>query len=476
VTSARAAGTPALLDLVPPAWARRHGVLPLAWTRERVDVAVADAGALGALDDLTFVYRTPVRPRAMAPEALAAALGRAYAASRERASAAVDAVDGTDLATLRHELAERPDLLDATDDAPVIRLVNALLADAVEANASDLHVEPTEAVARIRVRVDGLLRDVLTPPRRHLPAIVARIKILARLDVAERRLPQDGRFGIRVGDRVVDVRVSVVPTAFGERAVLRLLERSRDVADLPALGFDAAAVRTLSRFLARSHGIVLVTGPTGSGKTTTLYAALQRVASPERNVLTIEDPVEYELPGVGQMQVNPRIGLDFGTGLRAILRQDPDVILVGEIRDRETVRIALQAALTGHLVFATLHTNDAPSAVTRLLEMEVEPHLIASTLRGVVAQRLVRRSCDACGGDGCTRCGEVGLRGRTAVYELFEPSPALCALVLARADATRIRALAISEGMRTMRECGDALVRAGTTSAAELDRVLGEDA
>jgi general secretion pathway protein E len=267
-----------------------------------------------------------------------------------------------------------------------------------------------------------------------------------------------------------------VPTAFGERAVLRLLERSRDVADFPALGFDADTVRALARLTTLSHGIVLVTGPTGSGKTTTLYAALRRLATAERNVLTIEDPVEYELPGVGQMQVNPRIGLDFGTGLRAILRQDPDVILVGEIRDRETVRIALQAALTGHLVFATMHTNDAPSAVTRLLEMEVEPHLIASTLRAVVAQRLVRRRCEACAGGGCARCGDVGLRGRTVVHELLEPSTALRALVLARTDAGRIRMLAIAEGMRTMRDRGEALVEGGVTTRAELERVLGEEA
>ena len=469
-------GGPAhLLETVPAAWARRHGALPIARTPEGIDVAVAaDAVSHAALDDLAFSFAAPVRPIPTDAAALTEAITRAYAESRERPSAAVEAIDAADLAAIKHELAERPDLLDATDDAPVIRLVNALLADAIDAGASDLHVEPTDTATRLRVRVDGVLRTVLDAPRRHGPALVARIKVLARLDVAERRLPQDGRFGVRIGDRMVDVRVSVVPTAFGERAVLRLLDRSHQVGDFPALGFDAATVQTLGRFLALGHGLVLVTGPTGSGKTTTLYAALRRLATIERNVLTIEDPVEYELPGVGQMQVNPRIGLGFDSGLRAILRQDPDVILVGEIRDQETVRIALQAALTGHLVFATLHTNDAAAAVTRLLDMEVEPHLIVSTLRGVLAQRLVRRRCAPCHATGCALCGGTGLRGRTVVHEVLEVSPAVQELVLARADAERIRTTAVGLGMRTMRACGEALVDTGVTTRAELERVLGE--
>jgi len=464
-------------DAVPVAWARRNGVLPLGRTPDGVDVAVrSDDPPHGALDDLTFVLGVPVRPVETDPSTLAIEITRSYAETRERSIDAIEAIDAAELAALKHELAERPDLLDASDDAPVIRLVNALLADAIDADASDLHVEPTDRTTRLRIRVDGVLRTVLDAPRRHGSTIVARIKVLARLDIAERRLPQDGRFGIRIGDRLVDVRVSVVPTAFGERAVLRLLDRSHDVGDFPALGFDPPAIRLVERWLGLTHGLVLVTGPTGSGKTTTLYAALRRLATVERNVLTIEDPVEYELPGVGQMQVNPRIGLGFDTGLRAILRQDPDVILVGEIRDRETVRIALQAALTGHLVFATLHTNDASSAVTRLLDMEVEPHLIASTLRGVLAQRLVRRRCQACDGAGCLRCGHVGLRGRTVVHEALEPSPSIRTLILGRSDAERIREAAVSLGMRTMREHGETLVHAGVTTLAELERVLGEGA
>jgi general secretion pathway protein E len=301
------------------------------------------------------------------------------------------------------------------------------------------------------------------------------VKIMARLDIGERRLPQDGRFSVRIGTRALDVRVSLVPIAFGERVVLRLLERSTARRDLAALGFDEALTAPLGRLLGASHGLVLVTGPTGSGKTTTLYAALARLALDERNVMTIEDPIEYQLGGVSQMQVNPGIGLDFAAGLRAILRQDPDVVLVGEIRDRETAEIALQAALTGHLVLATLHTNDAATAVTRLLDMRLEPFLIASSLLGILAQRLVRCCCAACAGAGCADCRGGGLRGRTAIAELLAVDDGVRALVMDRADATTVRRHAVARGMRSLRDEGFAKAARGITTRAEILRVTRED-
>jgi general secretion pathway protein E len=467
-----------LLHVLPMQYARRHLVLPLGPADGPLDVAVADPLALAPLDDLRFTYARPVRPIVVPREVLRAAIARAYdEASPEEPAATAALRDELDR---RIELADddldalarRPDLLDTDDEAPVIRLVNALLADAVKARASDVHVEPYEQAVAVRFRVDGVLHDVLTPPTRLAPALASRVKIMAGLDVAERRLPQDGRLGVRVGGRDVDVRVSIVPTAFGERVVLRLLDRADAARDVGTLGMAPALVERLAPLLARTQGIVLVTGPTGSGKTTTLYAALRRLADGTRNVMTIEDPVEYQLPGIAQMQVHPRIGLTFAAGLRAILRQDPDVVLVGEIRDRETVEIALQAALTGHLVLATLHTNDAAGAVTRLLDMGVEPYLIASSVKAVLAQRLVRRLCDVCAGGGCARCRATGFRGRTGIHELAVMDDRLRAHVMARADAETIRRDAIAAGMVTLREDGLAKARAGLTSEREILRVL----
>jgi general secretion pathway protein E len=302
------------------------------------------------------------------------------------------------------------------------------------------------------------------------------VKVMAGLDVAERRLPQDGRLAVRMAGRDVDVRVSIVPTAFGERVALRLLDRTDAGLALEELGLTPTLVARVAPLLRRTHGIVLVTGPTGSGKTTTLYAALRRVADGSRNVMTIEDPIEYQLPGIAQMQVHPRIGLGFATGLRAILRQDPDVILVGEIRDRETVEIALQAALTGHLVLATLHTNDAPSAMTRLLDMGVEPYLIASSVVAVLAQRLLRRTCAACASAGCAACRRTGFHGRTGIHELLVVDDAVRARIMAGADASTIRREALAAGMIGLRDDGLAKARAGITTEAEVVRVTQEDA
>jgi general secretion pathway protein E len=471
-----------LLAPLPMQYARRHLVLPLGPARGPLTVALADPLALAPLDDLRFVYERPVRPLVVPAAALRDAIARAYEAAAHDEAAAP--------AVLRAELdgrlelgdvgldafVERPDLLDADDEAPVVRLVNALLADATKARASDIHIEPYERSLAVRFRIDGVLHDVLAPPVRLAAALASRVKVMAGLDVAERRLPQDGRLAVRMAGRDVDVRVSIVPTAFGERVALRLLDRTDAGLALEELGLTPALVARVAPLLRRTHGIVLVTGPTGSGKTTTLYAALRRVSDGSRNVMTIEDPIEYQLPGIAQMQVHPRIGLGFATGLRAILRQDPDVILVGEIRDRETVEIALQAALTGHLVLATLHTNDAPSAMTRLLDMGVEPYLIASSVVAVLAQRLVRRTCAACAGAGCAACRRTGFHGRTGIHELLVVDDAVRARIMSAADASTIRREALAAGMVGLRDDGLAKARAGITSEAEVVRVTQEDA
>ncbi len=489
-----------LTAALPMPFARRHLVLPLALDADGLQVAVADPGALSPLDDLRFLFRARPRPVVVPAPALRDAITRAYDAAARSPADTMDAIGEERLDLVAHELDEPPDLLEAGDETPVIRLVNALFFQAVKDGASDIHVEPYERSVAVRFRVDGILHDVLAPPAHLHPTIASRIKIMAGLDIAERRLPQDGGIRVRVAGRDVDVRVSVVPTAFGERVVLRLLDRASALLDLPDLGLAPGVASGLERVLGQSHGIVLVTGPTGSGKTTTLYAALQRLATGERNIMTIEDPIEYQLRGIGQIQASPRIGLTFAAGLRAVLRQDPDVVLVGEIRDRETVEIAMQAALTGHLVFSTLHTNDAGAAMTRLLDMGVEPFLIASSVRAVLAQRLVRRLCTRCAvdgsptdderralgaatparvrraGSGCPACRGTGWRGRTAIHELLAVDDAVRALVMARADAAAIRRHAAVAGMATLRDDGFAKARAGVTTVAEVVRVTQEDA
>jgi len=472
----------ALLGALPMQYARRHLVLPLGPEAGPLTVAVADPLALAPLDDLRFLYERPVEPLVVPAAALRTAIARAYDdATRDEpaATAALEAelghpleLDGGGL----DALADAPDLLDTDDEATVIRLVNALLTDAAKARASDIHVEPYERTLVVRFRIDGVLHEVLAPPARLGPAIASRVKIVAGLDVGERRLPQDGRLAVRIGGRDVDVRVSIVPTACGERVALRLLDRADASLALGDLGMTPALVERVAALVARSHGILLVTGPTGSGKTTTLYAALRHITDGTRNVMTIEDPIEYQLPGIAQTQVHPRIGLGFAAGLREILRQDPDVILVGEIRDRETVEIALQAALTGHLVLATLHTNDAASATTRLLDMGVEPYLIASSVTAVLAQRLVRRTCAACTAVGCAACRGTGFRGRTGIHELLVVDEAVRTHVMAHADAATIRRDARAAGMTALREDGLAKARAGVTTQAEVLRVTQDDA
>ena len=399
-------------------------------------------------------------------------ISAAYAQSESSAATVISEVESdVDLSRMMQALPAIEDLLETSDDAPIIRMLNALLTQAARDGASDIHIEPYERHSSVRFRVDGSLRDVVNPNRALHAALISRLKIMADLDIAEKRLPQDGRISLRIGTRAVDVRVSTLPSAHGERAVLRLLDKSGERIDLEAVGMQGNVLSRFEHLIAQPHGIILVTGPTGSGKSTTLYAALERLDPRSQNIMTVEDPIEYELPGVGQTQVNPKIDLNFAKALRAILRQDPDVIMIGEIRDFETAQIAIQASLTGHLVLATLHTNDASSAVTRLTDMGIEPFLLSSSLLGVLAQRLVRKLCKQCNGAGCTTCGTTGYQGRTGVFELLATNDAIRAQIHHQAPEAELRAAALQGGMTLMREDGERLVQSGITSREELVRV-----
>jgi general secretion pathway protein E len=400
-------------------------------------------------------------------------ISAAYAQGESSAATVMNEVQGeADFSRMMQELPAVEDLLETVDDAPIIRMLNALLTQAARDGASDIHIEPYERNSSVRFRVDGTLREIVQAHRALHAALISRLKIMADLDISEKRLPQDGRISLRIGTRAVDVRVSTLPSAHGERAVLRLLDKSQDQLSLEAVGMRGDVLRQFAGLITQPHGIILVTGPTGSGKTTTLYASLGRLDAARQNIMTVEDPIEYELPGVGQTQVNPKIDLTFAKALRAILRQDPDVIMIGEIRDFETAQIAIQASLTGHLVLATLHTNDAASAVTRLTDMGVEPFLLSSSLRGVLAQRLVRKTCKSCAGKGCEHCGHTGYQGRTGVYELLVVDEAIAQQIHQRAPEADIRAAALHNGMVLMRDDGEHLVTSGVTSREELMRVV----
>ena len=429
------------------------------------------ASASSALSEVMRKY--PVRQiETLALEALLQRISAAYAQGESSAASVVSEVESdADLSRMMQELPAVEDLLEMSDDAPIIRMLNALLTQAARDGASDIHIEPYERHSSVRFRVDGTLREVVQPNRALHAALISRLKIMADLDISEKRLPQDGRISLRIGTRAVDVRVSTLPSAHGERAVLRLLDKSGAKLTLEAVGMQGEVLNKLHGLISQPHGIILVTGPTGSGKTTTLYAALSRLDASSSNIMTVEDPIEYELPGVGQTQVNAKIDLTFAKALRAILRQDPDVIMIGEIRDFETAQIAIQASLTGHLVLATLHTNDAASAVNRLIDMGVEPFLLSSTLLGVLAQRLVRKLCPQCHGANCLACNQTGYQGRTGIFELLVTNDAIQAQIHNRASEADIRAAARSAGMALMREDGERLVQAGITSREELLRV-----
>jgi general secretion pathway protein E len=430
--------------------------------------AASSASAVGEV-----MRKFPVRRVETLPaDALAHRISAAYAQGESSAAAVVSEVESdADLSRMMQELPAIEDLLETSDDAPIIRMLNALLTQAARDGASDIHIEPYERHSSVRFRVDGTLREVVQPNRALHAALISRLKIMAELDISEKRLPQDGRISLRIGTRAVDVRVSTLPSAHGERAVLRLLDKSESKLSLESVGMQGNTLARFTHLIAQPHGIILVTGPTGSGKTTTLYAALQRLDAGRSNIMTVEDPIEYELPGIGQTQVNAKIDLSFAKALRAILRQDPDVIMIGEIRDFETAQIAIQASLTGHLVLATLHTNDAASAVTRLTDMGVEPFLLSSSLLGVLAQRLVRKLCRHCAGAGCAECGQTGYQGRTGVFELLVTDEALRAQIHNQAAEAAIRDAALAAGMTLMRDDGERLVEAGITSREELLRV-----
>jgi general secretion pathway protein E len=458
--------------------AREKGVV-VAGTRDGVlELAVREDASPQTLIEARRVFGRPLHITRHSRSEFETLLERTY---QTREGVAADIVDdlgrSEDLQQLIQDIPRIADLMELQDDAPIVRLINAVLTEAIRERASDVHLEAQETQSVVRLRLDGRMRELLSLERGLHAAMISRIKVMAQLDIAEKRLPQDGRISLRVAGREIDVRVSTLPTNHGERAVLRLLDKSSGPMRLDAIGMDAPLRARFAELLARPHGIVLVTGPTGSGKTTTLYAALAEISRSTRNIMTVEDPVEYEMPGISQTQANPRIEMDFARALRAILRQDPDVILIGEIRDLETAQIAVRASLTGHLVLATLHTNDAPSAITRLIDMGVEPFLLASGLQGVLAQRLVRRLCPACKapgreGDvatGCPACRDSGYAGRIGVFELLTLTPQLQSAIHDTLPEDALRQAARQAGMQSLREDALRWVEAGVTS---LDEVL----
>ena len=481
------------------AFSKANGVVVTGLDGERAEVAVRSDAQAGALAELRRALGVPLRARRIAVEQFDELIAATYNAANAGAAAlADDLAQDLDLSRLLQEIPRIEDLLESQDDAPVIRLINALLTQALRDGASDIHIEPFETRSVVRLRIDGTLRDLIEPARALHGAIVSRVKIMAQLDIAEKRLPQDGRITLRVAGKPVDVRVSTIPTGHGERVVLRLLDKQAGRLDLTKLGMDDATLAQMDRLILEPHGIVLVTGPTGSGKTTTLYAGLSRLDATALNIMTVEDPIEYDLDGISQTQVNTRIEMSFARALRTILRQDPDVVMIGEIRDLETAQIAVQASLTGHLVFATLHTNDAVSAVTRLVDMGVEPFLLASSLIGVAAQRLVRRLCLQCrkpfvadatelrtlgftpvdgtlySAQGCPACNLSGYRGRTGIYELITVDDDLRRLVHDRASEQTLRTHVVSRGMRSLRDDGMRWAGQGVISLEEVIRVTRE--
>jgi general secretion pathway protein E len=473
--------------MIPYAFAKANGVVVTSLDGSFGSVAVRSDAQAGALSELRRALGVPLRARRVGAEEFDELIAATYnSAAAGAAALADDLSQDVDLSRLLQEIPRVEDLLDARDDAPLIRLINALLTQALREGASDIHIEPFETRSVVRLRVDGTLRDLIEPARALHGAIVSRIKIMAQLDIAEKRLPQDGRITLRVAGKPVDVRVSTIPTGHGERAVLRLLDKQAGRLDLTRLGMDDATLAHMDRLIKEPHGIVLITGPTGSGKTTTLYAALSRLDAGALNIMTVEDPIEYDLDGISQTQVNTRIEMSFARALRTILRQDPDVVMIGEIRDLETAQIAVQASLTGHLVFATLHTNDAVSAVTRLVDMGVEPFLLASSLLGVGAQRLVRLLCVECrkpflhegatfyAPQGCAQCNRSGYRGRTGIYELLTVDDDLRRLIHDRASEQSLREHAVARGMRSLRDDGMRWAGQGVISLEEVIRVTRE--
>ncbi|HVP62770.1 MAG TPA: type II secretion system ATPase GspE [Myxococcaceae bacterium] len=494
-----------LVRQVPINFAKQALILPLGLEGESVALLVADPLDTTVLDHARMLLQRNVSPHVATGAVIVDAINGVYDRAVNEAEQLVGEMEAQDLQSLAHELEEPQDLLDTDDEAPIIRLVNSLLFRAAKERASDIHIEPMERELLVRFRIDGVLEEIIKPPKRYQNSIVSRVKVMGQLNIAEKRLPQDGRIRIKLAGRDIDIRLSTIPCTFGERIVMRLLDKNTTLLDLHDIGMSQDTMHGMDQVIKRSHGIILVTGPTGSGKTTTLYAALSRINTPDLNILTVEDPVEYQLQGIGQMAINPKIGLTFAAGLRSFLRQDPDVIMVGEIRDRETAEIAIQASLTGHLVFSTVHTNDAASAITRLVDMGVEPFLVASSLTAVMAQRLVRRVCRECReayqptaeelkevgltpeavaragnppiyrAKGCEVCGRNGYRGRTGIYELLLVDDDIRQLALKNTDSSTIKRAGVHKGMRTLLDDGARKVLAGETTLAEVLSVTQED-
>lgn len=494
-------GVEDLLQRLPISFAKENKIYPLERRQGRLLLAMADPLNSQALNDMAALCGTIIEPCISSSQEIMRAINRGYEKMSSATREVIEEIEGESSTNLRDDL-EPEDLLDTSDEAPLIRFVNSLIKQGYKDRASDIHIEPYEKELVVRYRIDGILYEVLHPPIKAHAGIVSRLKIMSHLNIAEKRLPQDGRFRVRVAGSDVDIRVSTLPTAYGERVVLRLLDRAASILSLEEIGMDEDLLRHIQEMIAMPHGVFLVTGPTGSGKTTTLYSALSRINHHEKNIITVEDPIEYELAGVAQLQVNPKIGMTFANGLRSILRQDPDVIMVGEIRDRKTAEIAVQSALTGHMVFSTLHTNDAAGALTRLVEMDIEPFLTASSVVGVLAQRLVRRICPHCRrqhqppaelleelgeeglaeapifyrGRGCPHCMNIGYWGRTGIYELLTVDDSVRELLLQNKDAATIRHAAIEGNMQPLRASGLAKARRGDTSLEEVLRVTGKEA
>ncbi len=491
-----------VIKLVPAEIAQKHMVIPINRKGNVITVAMADPSNIFAIDDIKFLSGFKVEPVVAAETSIKNAINKHYDSAglvqdimRDFDDREVSTVDESD---------EGPDVGDlqrATEDAPVVKLVNLILSDAIKKGASDIHIEPYEKSFRVRLRIDGILYDVMQPPMKLKAAIISRVKIMSQLDIAERRLPQDGRIKIRMGQKEIDFRVSTLPTLFGEKVVLRLLDKSNLQLDMTMLGFEPQALQIFEKSILLPYGMVLVTGPTGSGKTTSLYSALHRLNTTETNIMTAEDPVEFNLQGVNQVQMKPEIGLNFATALRSFLRQDPDIIMVGEIRDYETAEIAIKAAMTGHLVLSTLHTNDAPSTISRLINMGVEPFLVSASTNMILAQRLCRKICNSCKeeisvprqalvdtgftpeeakalvcyqGKGCMECNDTGYRGRIALYEVLAITDDIKDAILQGAAASEIKELGRKNGMRTLRESGLQKIREGMTTIPETMRVTSQ--